>query len=87
MRKPRAKYKVGDFVSVRNWTMRQFEHGTIMRVLSQSVTTSTRQTFTIYRYMVQMDNKRDHFGASVRFLFEHELQGIATMPTNLAKAG
>lgn len=77
MRANKSKFKRNMLVAVRNWTTRDLEHGVIASVIPEPVSTPKGEQFTMYRYMVKMDNQRDVFGASVRFLFEHELQAVA----------
>lgn len=73
MRANKAKFKKNQAVSVRNWTGKNTESGIVTAVIGIPV----GEQVTMYRYMVKMDNQRDVFGASVRFLFEHELQAVA----------
>jgi hypothetical protein len=73
MRKPRSKFKVGQTVNVTKWTRSGVETGVIASVHGQPVSFPNREGFTLFRYMVKMDNAVGVFGAGVRFVHEYQI--------------
>lgn len=72
-RKPRSKYKVGNIVTLARWGVIGSETGEVVSV-HPSYYETNNGLLTMYRYIVQMDNARDAFGASTRFLWESEMK-------------
>jgi len=72
-RKPRSKFKVGQTVNVTKWTRGGVESGVIASVHGTPVSYPNRDSFTLFRYMVKMDNAVGPFGASVRFVHEYQI--------------
>lgn len=73
MRANKSKFRKGQAVVIRDWTGKKTEHGVISAVSAIPVRTSASEQFTMYRYMVAMDNARGVFGKSQRFVFEYEI--------------
>lgn len=74
MRKPRSKFTKGQTVTLARFGFTGTETGEVIDVIGMPVSLPNRDTFTMYRYRVAMDNKRGPFGASVRFVSETELR-------------
>jgi len=72
-RKPRSKFKIGQTVNVTKWTHGGVETGVIASVHGTPVSYPNRDSFTLFRYMVKMDNAVGVFGASVRFVHEYQI--------------
>lgn len=76
MRANKSKFKKNAAVEIRDWTGKKSESGVITSVIPIPATTSTGEQFTLYRYMVLMNNARGPFGASQRFVYEHQVQAL-----------
>jgi hypothetical protein len=73
MRKPRSKFTKGQTVTLARFGFTGTETGEVIDVIGMPVSLPNRETFTLFRYRVAMDNKRGPFGASVRFVHEYQI--------------
>lgn len=76
-RKPRSKFNTGNNVILDTSSMSRVKtEGIVLEVIPMLISLPNRDTFAMYRYIVQLENAVGAFGASRRFVYEKDLRPI-----------